>query len=173
MHESRSPQIGKKSDEEKETGRVNYDLVRSWLSICEIEHTNLCRSTPAQLELFLVDVSTCCIIKAPKDCQYLALSYVCGKTLPNLEGLTPETWRQDLGTSHERLPAVVPRTIENAMQLSGSSITNTFGSMPIVSVNMMLRNGRISFATWIKSTRALILLSLHCPETTQMQDLQE
>jgi hypothetical protein len=117
MHESPSPQIRKKSDEEKETGRVDYDLVRSWLSICEIEHTNLCRSTPAQLDLFFIDVSTRCIIKAPKGSQYLALSYVCGKTLPNLEGLTPETWRQGLGASHERLPDMVPRAIEDAMHV--------------------------------------------------------
>jgi Heterokaryon incompatibility protein (HET) len=119
LHESQSPQIRKKSDEEMKHRRVNYDLIRSWISICEMEHTKCRRSVHVrqkpQVELFVIDVSTRTITKAPKDCHYIALSYVCGDVLPNLEGLTAESWRLDSGTSHERLPDVIPRTIEDAM----------------------------------------------------------
>jgi hypothetical protein len=119
MQQSGTPQIREKSDQEVKEGKVDYDLIRSWISICETEHTSSCNPSATQQahldDLFVIDVLTRSIIKAPKDRDYLALSYVCGKTLLNLQGLSPDSWRLDLGTTSARLPHPVPRTIEDAM----------------------------------------------------------
>jgi hypothetical protein len=114
-----TPQIRTKSDQEVAEGKVDYDLITSWISICETEHAGNCNPSATQrahqVDLFVIDVLTRSIIKAPKDSGYLALSYVCGKSVPNLEGLSSDSWRLDLGTSSARLPNPVPRTIEDAM----------------------------------------------------------
>src|SRR5271154_221839 len=104
MQQSRNPQIRKKSNEEVKLGKVDYDLIRSWISICEIEHRSSCSPAVVKqtnpIELFVIDVSTRSIIKAPRESHYIALSYVCGKPLPNLQGLSAESWRLDLESQH-------------------------------------------------------------------------
>jgi hypothetical protein len=121
MQQSRNPQIRKKSGEEVKLGKVDYDLIRAWISICESEHTSSCSPAVVKqtnvVELFVIDVATRSIIKAPTGSHYIALSYVCGKPLPNLQGLSAESWRLDLENSHALLPDNIPRTIEDAMDV--------------------------------------------------------
>lgn len=63
---------------------VNFTLLNRWLSLCNHLHPELSQDTfssPAEVfsHLRVIDVNRQCIIDAPKDCMYLALSYVWGQ----------------------------------------------------------------------------------------------
>ena len=61
--------------------KVDYSLVRSWMLDCERSHGGACapdKSIPLP-GLKVIDCQTRNIIPAPKNCPYIALSYVWGK----------------------------------------------------------------------------------------------
>jgi hypothetical protein len=61
---------------------IDFSLVRTWLSHCQEMHGENCHPIrTANLPGFrVIDCRTKCIISAPVDCKYAALSYVWGKT---------------------------------------------------------------------------------------------
>ncbi|EDU39818.1 conserved hypothetical protein [Pyrenophora tritici-repentis Pt-1C-BFP] len=62
---------------------IDLDLPKLWKSACNSLHTDLCKGFPHELlsrirPTWLVDVKRQCVISAPEDCSYVALSYVWG-----------------------------------------------------------------------------------------------
>jgi hypothetical protein len=61
---------------------TNFDLLKHWLSLCERSHLTSCGvrdilDSPSP-SLRVLDVVKGCVVTAPPDCRYLALSYVWG-----------------------------------------------------------------------------------------------
>jgi hypothetical protein len=59
---------------------VDYGKISEWLEFCEKHHTEgCCEAEKVTLSGFrLIDCQTRCIVPAPQDCEYIALSYVWG-----------------------------------------------------------------------------------------------
>lgn len=100
--------------------QAEMSLLKRWLHTCENEHpsgdSNPGNMAKADSFLRVIDVQRQCIVKAPRMCRYMALSYVWGgpqelqltkKTQPELEG------PNGLPMDDTRLP----RTITDAMLL--------------------------------------------------------
>ncbi len=98
--------------------RQNIPLIRSWLDRCLRNHEGNCQLSPEHrtvrsLSLRVIDVEARCIIKAPRRCRYIALSYVWGSaTQVLLKTTTEEAFSRPGG-----LPEGIPATIEDAMAL--------------------------------------------------------
>lgn len=61
--------------------QVDMDLLRAWVHHCEDSHGKDCRpSLPYSFQspTFLIDVIDSCLVDAPSECRYVALSYVWG-----------------------------------------------------------------------------------------------
>jgi hypothetical protein len=60
--------------------KVDFGGIREWLEFCEKHHTDgCCEAEKVTLSGFrLIDCQTRCIVPAPQDCEYIALSYVWG-----------------------------------------------------------------------------------------------
>jgi hypothetical protein len=60
--------------------KVDYGKICEWLEFCEKHHTEgCCEAEKVTLSGFrLIDCHTRCIVPAPQDCEYIALSYVWG-----------------------------------------------------------------------------------------------
>lgn len=60
---------------------ANFDLVLHWLSHCTLFHAPFCEplvwtaSPSTSFTLRVIDIQRQCVVKAPKNCQYVALSY--------------------------------------------------------------------------------------------------
>src|SRR5206468_126482 len=65
-------------------------------------------------EIRIIDVERACILTAPSNCKYLALSYVWGKDQPKLTMSTLTSWSQEGAL----LETQTPRTIRDAMVLT-------------------------------------------------------
>jgi hypothetical protein len=87
---------------------VDYSLVKALMSLCGQKHRKYClaASTTKIPGLRVLDCRTRCVIAAPENCQYFALSYVWGKQ-------RPESNR----TSELQFPAVVEDTITVTLAL--------------------------------------------------------
>lgn len=65
---------------------MDLQLIRRWLKLCETSHGPQCARSPFNetiqpvLNLRVIDVLSKCIITAPQNCRYIALSYVWGST---------------------------------------------------------------------------------------------
>lgn len=61
---------------------LDVDLARSWIKTCIDDHSS-CRGeeqmSKQSLRIRLIDTTRSCIIDAPEDCEYAALSYVWGE----------------------------------------------------------------------------------------------
>ncbi|KAF1959347.1 HET-domain-containing protein [Byssothecium circinans] len=58
---------------------VNFDVVRSWVKLCEMGHGDQCSHRDLKIEgLRVIDCYTKTVIEAPANCCYIALSYVWG-----------------------------------------------------------------------------------------------
>ncbi|KAI9728595.1 MAG: hypothetical protein M1834_007623 [Cirrosporium novae-zelandiae] len=99
-------------------------MLKTWLSICTKEHCATCQPdvVPREVGLALkvIDVTRCCIIFAPSNCRYLALSYV-WRDISQLE-LTEDTQHrlmEDNGLSTtEQQSRRVPKSIWDAIELT-------------------------------------------------------
>ncbi|KAF8548636.1 HET-domain-containing protein [Imleria badia] len=66
------------------SAQVDMDLIRAWLHHCENGHGKDCKLSlryPLQSRrgpTFLIDVIDSCLVDAPSECRYIALSYVWG-----------------------------------------------------------------------------------------------
>ncbi|RDW57108.1 hypothetical protein BP6252_13854 [Coleophoma cylindrospora] len=99
------------------TIHIDQKLVRSWLELCESQHGNYCTASGWEFpfKLLVIDVKRGCVVEAPQNCRYLALSYVWGSLKQPL--LTTKTYselRTDGGISNNQH---IPRTIKDAMLL--------------------------------------------------------
>ena len=103
---------------------VRFDLIRSWLNICENEHKEVCSTetdiTTCEPPLYLIDVKTRRIATRSLRSRYIALSYVWGNYQLNKNHGMRERRKtsSDTGTYSENLrylPTRLPRTVEDAI----------------------------------------------------------
>jgi hypothetical protein len=103
------------------TDSVNIELLKSWITGCRTEHVNSCAepnpdilsSIAASSGFKLIDCVTRSVVTAPKIFEYVALSYIWGKTL------TPYVNDKSLrGPLEDKLPSCLPNTIEDAMKIT-------------------------------------------------------
>jgi hypothetical protein len=101
--------------------QVDLGLFAYWIEHCERLHGEKCTESlwPATvprnlISLLVIDVKKMCIVEAPKDCAYIALSYCWGraKTLKHVVGNSKQL-RKDGALSG----AKIPNTIRDAITL--------------------------------------------------------
>ncbi|KAF8884199.1 heterokaryon incompatibility protein-domain-containing protein [Gymnopilus junonius] len=112
--------------------RIDFSMVRNWLNICKIQHGSACDETkmmdhqikdPAKdiSHFRLIDVVDNCVIPAPHNAKYVALSYVWGK-------IDPTTILRSLLNNYKQLEKagallvpknhdIIPITIRDAIQV--------------------------------------------------------
>ena len=88
--------------------KVDYGIIKGWLEFCEKHHTaGCCEAEKVTLSGFrLIDCHTLCIIPAPNDCEYIALSYVWGNRL------------DEANTAVDVLGSHTPLVIQDAMRVT-------------------------------------------------------
>jgi hypothetical protein len=114
---------------------IDFDDVLGWISSCEQDHPRngdyecspgaynlavLPRNNRRQLDFRLIDVESLCIVYAPRECKYVALSYVWGQskkkrlvlTSKNEEALMEPRALDDVQTRGS-----IPNTIWDAMSV--------------------------------------------------------
>ena len=97
---------------------IDFELVRTWISVCREKHRKLCREPETELlanitalpSFRVIDCSKKSIVQAPTVFEYVALSYVWGQT-PISKRKTTIPGNQPTNA----LPLVLPKTIEDAM----------------------------------------------------------
>lgn len=89
---------------------VDFDLLKSWISECSLQHQDTsCSSDPVTVfRLTVIDCQQRRVVSAPSDCQFVALSYVWGGSHNQFE---------DLPDSHNdfNLPSKLPQVIEDSI----------------------------------------------------------
>lgn len=65
--------------------QIDLQRVLEWRKICSETHGNVCtppqiRDETSELTIRVIDVEQLCVVNLPKDCEYVVLSYVWGKT---------------------------------------------------------------------------------------------
>jgi hypothetical protein len=88
-----------------DTRRVDWDVVKNWMSHCLTEHNPACRVTDESIlsDFHVIDCKTRDIILAPPDCAFAALSYVWGDC------------KQPPLSSRGRLPSPAALVVEDAV----------------------------------------------------------
>jgi len=100
---------------------VGVARLKSWLRLCEGQHGKTCHppdgmgdvSQPEFLKL--IDVKRKCIVSAPPNCRYLALSYIWGQGLKFSKSTEDNIEQLRREFALERLD--LPKTIVNSMTL--------------------------------------------------------
>ncbi|KAL4727904.1 hypothetical protein ACLX1H_004601 [Fusarium chlamydosporum] len=99
---------------------IDNHLPSLWKSTCNHEHGNTCRkllgkSLSTTRPTWLVDVDDGCLVPAPEDCSYVALSYVWGhiQTLHATQSSIQQL--QEKGALYRELKTPIAATIVNAM----------------------------------------------------------
>ena len=103
---------------------VRFDLVKSWLNVCESQHVECStmekESNAREMFLYLIDVNTRSITAKSTGTRYIALSYVWGDSQVNRSHNVPRR-RCSLSdttqprVSSRRLPVSLPQTVEDAI----------------------------------------------------------
>jgi hypothetical protein len=65
------------------TEEIDFGLVKAWIRECESHHGSYCRPRPFDGLSHFINVIDCeerCVIPAPEDCKFIALSYVWGES---------------------------------------------------------------------------------------------
>lgn len=103
---------------------LNPALLRQWIFDCETTHGEECEESLVHADLLTepkdvfraVDVEQMCIVQAPRNCRYVALSYLWGKNFTQLFTTSKNLLKlsQPGALSKERLP----RTIKDAIKLT-------------------------------------------------------
>lgn len=111
-------------------GKIDPKISQAWLSECEANHGERCRSVlhtgevPNNSKVLpftikVIDVITNCIVSAPINSRYLALSYVWGFPNTNQTTFDLVTKTLDITKNPEAQTSIdrnlLPRTIEHAM----------------------------------------------------------
>ncbi|PNP59166.1 hypothetical protein THARTR1_01414 [Trichoderma harzianum] len=105
------------------TDSIDLGLCSKWLRDCEMQHLPYCRGLGQEIDKLplpqkfrLVDTIDDCIILAPPDCRYIALSYVWGQSaILKLNGDNAEKFVRP--GSLTRHMADLPKTIQDAIHV--------------------------------------------------------
>ena len=103
---SENQAIGRSALRARKTGSlVDFSLCRTWLERCRTEHGTSCRQTWTDelLAFKMIDVHARKVVACPKNCSYVALSYVWGNIKPATGALESRT---------------LPQTIEDAISVT-------------------------------------------------------
>lgn len=107
---------------------IDFVRIRQWLANCEANHGTRCGRVDRaaifsnEAHLRVIDVNSRQILKAPRGCRYIALSYVWGSNQQASSGTEVQGF--DERNSDAPLPEELPQTIEDAIcltQLLGES----------------------------------------------------
>lgn len=98
---------------------ISWTIVKEWLLECDSQHSNEPADIPQINEDFpqgfmVIDVGDGCIVDAPSNCSYIALSYVWGELRPGELTATTATLAS-LRAPGSLTKATLPRTIWDAM----------------------------------------------------------
>ncbi|KAK8879681.1 HET-domain-containing protein [Apiospora arundinis] len=105
---------------------IELDSLNHWIRYCDKNHGDTCgypstdrRSLEFRLS-WLIDVEQWCLVPAPEDARYVALSYVWGQTpmLKTLEGNLMDQQKPGALRSKSNETMHVPATIRNAISLT-------------------------------------------------------
>ncbi|KAK0708477.1 heterokaryon incompatibility protein-domain-containing protein, partial [Lasiosphaeris hirsuta] len=63
-----------------EPRQIDYERLKTWIDFCQDKHKGLCLSPNAKPppKFRVIDITTRRVVQAPKECNYVALSYVWG-----------------------------------------------------------------------------------------------
>ncbi|KAJ6010450.1 heterokaryon incompatibility [Penicillium sp. IBT 35674x] len=100
-------------------GFVDWNLLSGWLSTCSEKHADC---GPRNLGIMpahfrLIDVQRRCIIYAPQDCRYVALSYVWGPRPNKTDEMTSRETLESLQKVGGLLASNVAKTINDAITI--------------------------------------------------------
>lgn len=79
------------------TRLVQWEKIRQWISECDKNHNHMEQKTVLPRGFKVVDIKAACVVEAPENCRYIALSYVWGQQNPGQEQshesvLIPDGW---------------------------------------------------------------------------------
>ncbi|KAA8909376.1 heterokaryon incompatibility protein-domain-containing protein [Sphaerosporella brunnea] len=105
--------------------QIDFRLVKRWIQMCETWHGSECeepvvplRHDPTEMAWFrLIDVCRQCLVRAPKKCKYLALSYVWGR-VDSLNTVKKNVQAFEKRGGLARVRDRIPKTIADAMELT-------------------------------------------------------
>jgi hypothetical protein len=103
--------------------QVEPALITNWISTCIHRHEDCHKfwqgtaTTVDRLHLRVIDVQDRCIVDAPKDCEYVALSYVWGDPSKMLQTLKSNLATFSLPQGLDKGLITLPATISDAMEL--------------------------------------------------------
>lgn len=112
---------------EAQNGKLNYELIKTWLRLCDENHEQTCgRSTILErrfLDIYLIDVHTRSIRLASPSAKYVALSYVWGDI--SRAQYTEWNWKSSSselegGIVEIAFPPKLPKTVEDAIEFTAS-----------------------------------------------------
>ena len=111
---------------EAQNGKLNYELIKTWLRLCGERHEDTCgRSTILErrfLNIYLISVHTRSIRLANPTAKYVAPSYVWGDTphAQYAEWIWNSSSEMGQGTTEISLPLKLPQTVEDVMEFTAS-----------------------------------------------------
>ncbi|KAF4637734.1 hypothetical protein G7Y89_g333 [Cudoniella acicularis] len=119
--ENRSQSAGKKKrwnlqTRQLEAGKISYEILAAWLNVCKNEHEEECavNSFSKSPCAKVINCKTGEIIRTPQNCEYLALSYVWGRT----QELSPGPMKISEGNSAIlMMPDSLPLTVSDGMKV--------------------------------------------------------
>jgi Heterokaryon incompatibility protein (HET) len=100
---------------------IDSNLPGLWKSSCIRLHKGLCKGVPNEIlsstrPVWLVDIMNACLVPAPKDCSYVALSYVWGNHKTLQVDSANLSWLRQIGSLLKHQWATqIPRTIKDAI----------------------------------------------------------
>ncbi len=100
--------------------RTDFGLLKEWLHLCDETHSVLNESDSALTELpnkfRVVDIQKRCLVQVPKNCRYVALSYIWGDTAM-FRTLQDNKLELEKAGSLSWESKSLPRTIQDAIYL--------------------------------------------------------
>lgn len=116
----------RRTQKEAADGSINFDLIKSWLKICDNRHLDRCRTRRTfedrTVQLYLINVHTGLVELVPGQPRYLALSYVWGRQShqSHANAVQPASAVSAVPGSRTSslpsLPARISRTIADAIE---------------------------------------------------------
>lgn len=114
---------------------IDFDDVLGWISRCEQDHPKngyydcgigaynpavIPRNNRRQLDFRLIDVDSLCVVYAPRECKYIALSYVWGQSKKKrlvLTSMNEEALMEPKALEDVQNRGSIPNTIWDAMSV--------------------------------------------------------
>jgi hypothetical protein len=112
-----------KSLAEATGGLLDFELLHTWLSICQQRHSFCSKSNDQnngnwQFPFYLVDVQTRTVVLARPGTRYIALSYVWGKSEihPHQRRDASDPSNSEMAVSERACPRTLPRTLPQTIE---------------------------------------------------------